>query len=121
MLPGEKLAHELGRDGVGLDELGQQTLPEEVHQQGAVPLRQGLPRAVRRLGAVGREQVHVGMPLDEIAGGGDGDDDAGSAVVAEFLRASSVVASAAARPSSVSSPQRRNSRNTLSTTGRSGP
>jgi hypothetical protein len=81
--PGEKPPDELGRDGVGLDEPGQQPLPEEAHEQGALPLGEGLPRAVRCLPAVGREEVDVGMPLDEIAGGGDRDDDAGAGVVAE--------------------------------------
>jgi hypothetical protein len=81
--PGEELPHELGRGGVGLDELGQQPLPEEAHQQGGVPHRQGLPGAVRRPRGVGREEVDVGMPLDEIAGGGDGDHDAGAGLVSE--------------------------------------
>ena len=74
---------QLGRDGMGKDEPRQQALPEEAHQQGGVPLRQGLPGAARRLAAVGREQVEVRMPLDQVASAGDRDDDARSGVVAE--------------------------------------
>ena len=66
-----------------LDQPRQETLAEEAHQPHAVPLRQRLPGAVRRLAAVGREQVDVGMPLKEIPGGGDRDDDAGAGVSAE--------------------------------------
>jgi hypothetical protein len=83
VFPGEELLHELERDGVSLDEPRQQTLPEEARQQRGVPFRQRLPGAGLRFPGVGGEEVEVGMPLDEIAGGGDGDDDAGAGLVAE--------------------------------------
>jgi hypothetical protein len=53
------------------DQPRQQALAEEPHQQDAVPFGQGLPGAVRCLAAVGREQVEVRMPLNQISGGGD--------------------------------------------------
>jgi hypothetical protein len=68
---------------MGKDEPRQQALPEEARQQGGVPLRQGLPGAGRRLAAVGREQVEVRMPLDQISSAGDGDDDAGARVTTD--------------------------------------
>jgi hypothetical protein len=59
----EESLHELGRDGMGFDEPGQQALAEEAHQQQSLPFRQRFPGAVRCLAAVGREQVQVRMPV----------------------------------------------------------
>jgi len=39
------------------------------------PLGQGMPRAVWGSAAVGGDQVQVGMPLQEVSGGGERDDD----------------------------------------------
>jgi len=83
MPPGEQLRHDLWRDGVGLEASRQETLREEAHEPPAVPFRQRQPGAVRRLAAVGGEQVEERMPLKQITGGGDGDDDAGAGVSAE--------------------------------------
>ncbi len=43
----------------------------------------GVQDPLRRLGAVGREQVEVWVPLDQVAGGGDRDDDARAGVLTE--------------------------------------
>jgi hypothetical protein len=48
MLPGEELAREIVRDRVALDEAGEQSLPEQLHDRFAVPGREGMKRAIVR-------------------------------------------------------------------------
>jgi hypothetical protein len=82
MPPGEELDHQLLRDGLSLDDRGEQALAEQGHETDSVPLGQLTPGAVLCPGSVGGEQVEVGVPLQEISRGGHADDDAGASVVA---------------------------------------
>ncbi len=66
---------------MSLEESRENPLSEEADEEGGVPFRQGQEGAVRGEPAVGGEQVEVGVPLQEVSGGGHGDDEAGSDVV----------------------------------------
>jgi hypothetical protein len=83
MRPGDELAREVLRDRVVLDEAGEQALTEQLHHRFRVPVLEGVKGAVGGESPIGQEKVSVGMPLDEVPGGGDGDDDTGPAVWAE--------------------------------------
>jgi hypothetical protein len=76
MMPGEELVHEQFRDGLLGQEPVEQALSEELHDLFGIPSEQRAERPIRREAAGGREQVSMGMPLDEVAGGRDGDDEA---------------------------------------------
>jgi len=76
--PGEELVDELVGDGVALEEPGAEPLAEEAHQEGGVPPGQADEDAVCGEAAVGGEDVQLGVPLEEVAGGGEGDGEAQS-------------------------------------------
>jgi hypothetical protein len=80
MPPAEQLLDELGGDGMAIEEAGEDSLPEEAHQERGVPLRQGEEAAIRGEAAVGGDQVEMGVPLQEVPRGGDRDDEAGAEV-----------------------------------------
>ena len=83
MSPGDELAREILRDRVPLDKAGEQALTEQLHHRFRVPVLEGVKGAVVGESPIGEEKVSVGMPLDQVSGGGDGDDDAGPAVWTE--------------------------------------
>jgi hypothetical protein len=83
MAPFQELLSEFWGDGMTLDEAGQEALAEQLHDRFAVPGLEGVKRPVVGEGAVARKDVSVGMPLDQVPGGGDRDDDAGSSVGSE--------------------------------------
>jgi hypothetical protein len=83
MRPGNELARELLRDRVALDEAGEQPFTAQLHHRFRVPAFQGVKGAVAGESPVGHEKVSMGMPLDQVSGGGDGDDDTGLAVWAK--------------------------------------
>ena len=80
MLPSDELAREILRDRLPLDETGEQALTEQLHHRFRVPVLEGVKGAVVGESPIGEEKVSVGMPLDQVSGGGDGDDDTGPAV-----------------------------------------
>jgi hypothetical protein len=65
---------------MSVEEAGEDSVAEEAHQEGRVPFWEGLERTVRGEAAVGGEQVEMGVPLEEVPGGGDGDDEAGTGI-----------------------------------------
>jgi len=83
VLPGDELAREIFRDRVSLDEAGKEALAEQLHYRFAVPAWEGVKRTLLGEATVGQEKVSVGMPLDQVPGGGDGHDGAGPSVRAE--------------------------------------
>ena len=72
MPPAEQLLDELGGDGMAIEEAGEDPIAEKAHQERGVPFRQGEEAAVRGEAAVGGEQVEMGVPLQEVSGGGEG-------------------------------------------------
>jgi hypothetical protein len=83
MPPADELPREILRDRVPLDEAGEQALAEQPHHRFTVPALEGVKGAVVGESPVGQQEVCVGMPLDQVSGGGDGDDDTRPAVLAE--------------------------------------
>ena len=83
MRPGHELVREVLRDRVVLDETGEQALTEQLHHRFRVPVLEGVKGAVVGESPIGEEKVSVGMPVDQLPGGGDGGDDTGPAVWAE--------------------------------------
>jgi hypothetical protein len=80
MSPGEQLPDELLGDGVAVEESSEDALAEQAHQERGVPSGQADEGAVCGEAAAGGEQVQVGVPLQEVSGGGDGNDETGAQV-----------------------------------------
>jgi hypothetical protein len=80
-----ELPREVLRDRVPLDEAGEQALAEQLHHRFSVPALEGVKGAVFGESPVGQQEMRVGMPLDQVSGGGDGDDDSGPSVRTELL------------------------------------
>jgi len=80
MPPSHELRGELLRDGVLLDEPRQEPLAEEPHQGLCVACREGVEASVVRERAVGRENVQMNVPLQQVAAAGDRDHDPGPCV-----------------------------------------
>jgi putative ABC transport system permease protein len=71
MPPAEQLLDELGGNGMAVEEAGEDSLAEKAHQERGVPFRQRDEAFVRGEAAVGGEQVEMGVPLQEVSGGGN--------------------------------------------------
>ncbi len=67
------------------DEADEQALAEQPHHRFTVPALEGVKGAVVGESPVGQQEVCVGMPLDQVPGGGDGDDYSGPSVRTELL------------------------------------
>jgi hypothetical protein len=78
--PGEELLDELLGDGVAIEEPGEEPLAEQAHQEGGVPLGQADKGDACGEAPVGGEDVQMGVPLEEVAGGGEGNDETGAQV-----------------------------------------
>ncbi len=83
LTPGEELLDQLPRNRVALDQASQEALAKEPHDLCPVPRLHLAEAPVRGKSAVRAQDVQVGMPLEEIPGGGDRDDDAGADILSQ--------------------------------------